>query len=342
MIAGNSPEYGLRKTVPDKNFMKPSKIKLLDYHPQKADMRTDVLYGLRSKPKWASSMYFYDERGSHLFDQITELPEYYPTRTEIGIMQRHAAEMCQVLGKNVMLVELGSGSAQKVGKLLDQLDEISAYVPIEISREHLINSAERLQEEYPNLEILPVCADFTAEFDLPEPAITPQRVVVYFPGSTIGNFDPPDALTLLKNCARLAGGNGGMLIGVDLRKNPDVITPAYNDNAGVTAAFNMNLLERLNRELGTNFDLEKFHHEAVWNDDESRIEMYLISDTDQQVTMGDEVIAFKQGERINTESSYKFSRERFAALAKEAGFSVNKVWTDECDWFSVQYLETVA
>ncbi|HET7570793.1 MAG TPA: L-histidine N(alpha)-methyltransferase [Gammaproteobacteria bacterium] len=313
---------------------------LVDLHPTRADLKTDVLHGLRQPQKWISSMYFYDERGSHLFDQICALPEYYPTRIELGIMERDAEEISDLLGPDVLLVEFGSGSSLKIRLLLEHLDRPVGYVPVEISREHLLNSAAELQQAYPDIAILPVCADFTAPFDLPEPPRPAARNVVYFPGSTIGNFEPEDALDLLRQMRRVAGHEGALLIGVDLKKDASILERAYDDSAGVTAEFNKNVLERLNRELGADFDLDHFRHRAAWNPDHSRIEMHLVSDRAQIVRIGGETISFAEGEYIHTESSYKYLPDEFAAIAAQASFSLEHIWTDPAGLFSVQYLES--
>lgn len=315
-----------------------TEIELLDFHPPRKDMLADVLRGLQAREKWLSSMYFYDERGSRLFDEICELPEYYPTRTELSIMDAHIEEMCDALGPHCMLVEFGSGSSLKTRALLEHLDTPAAYVPVEISREHLVNSAEQLHAQFPGIEILPVCADFTQDFELPESSQPPLRTVVYFPGSTIGNFDPEDALDLLRRMAGLAGEGGGVLIGVDLEKDSAMLERAYNDKAGVTAQFNLNILERLNRELGADFDQDGFAHEAIWNASRHRIEMHLVSRRAQRVTLRDHTVSFALGESIHTESSYKFTLERFANLAAQGGLTVDQVWMDERGLFSVQYL----
>lgn len=315
-----------------------NELELLDLHPGRKDMLADVLAGLKAKEKWLSSMYFYDERGSQLFDEICELPEYYPTRTELSIMDANIEEICDLLGPHSMLVEFGSGSSLKTRALLEHMDDLAAYVPVEISREHLVNSAQQLQEHFPGLEILPVCADFTQDFTLPEPSHPPLRNLVYFPGSTIGNFDPDDALDLLKRMARLAGNGGGVLIGVDLEKDKATLERAYNDAAGVTAKFNLNILERINRELGANFDTDAFRHKAIWNPQRHRIEMHLESLREQSVAIRDHIITFRAGETIHTESSHKFTLPRFADIAAQAGLSVEHVWTDQNQMFSVQYL----
>ncbi|GIV62592.1 MAG: dimethylhistidine N-methyltransferase [Rhodothermaceae bacterium] len=313
-------------------------VTVLDTRPRPADTQAEVLDGLRQPQKTLPSKYFYDERGSLLFDEITRLPEYYLTRTELAIMTRYVAEMAACLGPRCLLVEYGSGSSLKTRILLDHLPDVAAYVPVDISRAHLEAAAARLAEEYPDLRILPVCADYTASFELPDPGVPFHRVAVYFPGSTIGNFTPEEARAFLERIAGVAGPGGGLLIGVDLRKDPVVIEPAYNDARGVTAAFNRNILVHLNRLLGTGFDPEAFAHRAFFNEDESRIEMHLVSLKDQCVRLDGETIPIRRGETILTEYSYKYTPEAFATLAESAGFRVERVWTDEARYFSVQYL----
>lgn len=314
---------------------------LRDLHPSRKDIRADVLAGLRAPQKWISSMYFYDAQGSRLFDQITELDEYYPTRTERVILQRYGEAMAAALGPDILLIEPGSGSSEKVRLLLDHLRAPAAYVPVEISREHLTRAATQINSAYPALEVLPVCADFTQAYEVPAPTRAARRRAVYFPGSTIGNFEPADALDLLHNFRRVVGAGGALLIGVDLRKDRATLETAYNDRAGVTAAFNLNVLTRFNRELGADFDLTAFRHRAVWNETESRIEMHLISLRDQTVHIGDEDITFTKDEYIHTESSYKYTPEGFAQLAGKAGFELQQLWMDESKLFSVQYLEAM-
>lgn len=301
--------------------------------------RRDVLAGLTVRPKSIPCKYFYDERGSRLFDEITELEEYYPTRTELSIMERYVEEMVACLGPRCLLVEYGSGSSRKTRILLDHMTEPAGYVPIDISGEHLLASAARLREAFPNLEVRPVTADYTEPFDLPLDGPTADRTVVYFPGSTIGNFRPSSAELFLSRMAGVAGPGGGLLIGVDLDKDPTVLEAAYDDSKGITAAFNKNLLVRMNREIGAEFELETFHHEARYNIEESRVEMYLVSDRDQTVRVAAHPIEFQAGERIHTENSYKYTLDSFESIAESAGFSVRKVWTDDRRLFSVQYLE---
>lgn len=309
---------------------------LIDYCPETDSFLDAVQEGLKQKQKAIPSKFFYDARGSQLFEQITELPEYYPTRTEMAIMQHSICEMVARIGPHCLLVEYGSGSSLKTRILLDNLIAPVGYVPIDISREHLMQSAAVLKERYPHLRILPVCADYTTDFHLPE--IDGAHPVVFFPGSTIGNFTPQEATYFMRHLAEVVGPGGGLLIGVDLRKEVAVIEAAYNDAQGVTAAFNKNMLVRINEELDGTFDLDRFAHRAFFKDAHSRIEMHLVSLGDQCVRVGGVAIPFRKGETILTEYSYKYSLDRFAALAAAGGFAVEQVWTDERDYFSVQYL----
>ena len=313
---------------------------LHDCAPDLTTFHAEALAGLRSFEKTLPCKYFYDQRGSQLFDQICDLPEYYPTRTEAGIMRDHIGEMAALFGPNCLLIEYGSGSSTKTRILLDHLPHLAGYVPMDISREHLHQTAEELSESYPHLDILPLCADYTADFDLP-PACRPVRSrAVYFPGSTIGNFHRQDAAEFLGHIAAVCGPGGGLLIGVDLRKSPQVLEPAYNDKQGVTAEFNLNLLRRMNKELGADFDLDQWAHYSFYNEFAGRIEMHLMSLQAQTVHLGNEEIEFEEEEMILTECSYKYSLPEFAAMASSAGWSVRKVWTDTENKFSIQYLTT--
>ncbi len=240
-------------------------------------LTADVLEGLKKEPKQLSPVWFYDELGSFLFDNICELPEYYITRTELQIMHAHASEMAQHIGHDAALIEFGSGTSMKTRLLLDRLEQPVAYVPVDISRQHLFDAAGNLAKDYPDLHIVPVCADFTQNFELPQLIQAAQRRVVYFPGSTLGNFDRTQARALLVRMREMVGKNGAVLIGIDLRKDPRVLERAYDDAAGVTAEFNINALRHVNRELGADFDLDAFEHTAVWVENESRIEMHLVS-----------------------------------------------------------------
>jgi dimethylhistidine N-methyltransferase len=312
-----------------------------------------VLRGLQSAPKRLSPTYFYDERGSQLFDAICELPEYYITRTETGILETHAQEIADRIGPNALLVELGSGASTKTRLLLDRLPDLAAYVPVDISRTHLMAAARRIGAAYPGLEVLPACADFTQAFPLPKSKRTPSRVVVFFPGSTIGNFDPPAAIELMKVMRGIACGAasrlgtspgtkitaGGLVIGFDLVKDPAVLERAYDDSAGVTAEFNLNVLRRLNRDLGADFDLQAFRHQALWVPEAHRIEMRLVSTAPQTVTIAGEAISFAVNEPIITEHCHKYTPGLFAAQAGAAGWIARQTWADARDYFHVQYLE---
>ena len=300
--------------------------------------RAEVLRGLASAAKAIPSKYFYDEAGSKLFDQICDLQEYYLTRTELAIMERHADEMADLAGPACLLVEYGSGSSTKSRLLLDRLEAPAAYVPVDISREHLCASSAALARAYPRLEVLPVCADFTRPLDLPVPGRRPRRRLVYFPGSTIGNFTPEEAIDLLRRTAQLGGAGSGMLLGVDLKKDPAVLHAAYNDWQGVTAAFNLNLLTRINRELGADFQTDQFWHHACYNAPEGRIEMHLISRGEQLVRIGHRAFPLAEGEAIRTEYSYKYSPADLRRLAAAGGYEVRRLWTDDRNYFSVAYL----
>ena len=305
----------------------------------------DVLTGLGQPQKAIPCKYFYDERGSVLFDRITETKEYYPTRTELAIMETYVAEMAALIGPRAALIEYGSGSSLKTRVLLDGLDDLAAYVPIDISQAHLLATAETLRAAYPGLPILPVAADYTADFALPDLSDARKRVV-YFPGSTVGNFDQAQAADFLAHAAEVACGEdglcGGLLIGVDLKKDRATLEAAYDDAAGVTAAFNLNLLQRINRELDGSFDINGFQHRAVWNEEVGRIETYLVSLRDQTVTVDGESFTFAEGERVHTENSHKYTVEGFARFAAEAGFALRHAWTDSDKLFSVQYFEVDA
>lgn len=306
--------------------------------PDLAAERDEILEGLLAEQKHISPKYFYDERGSLLFDRICELPEYYPTRTERSIMAEHLPEIAELVGPRAAVIEFGAGSNAKIRQLLDALDEPIAYVPVEISGDYLLKQAEDLARDYPELYIQPVFADFTQPFDLPEHPVMPERNLVFFPGSTIGNFMRAEARELLGVMRAEAKNDGALLIGVDLEKDPAILHAAYNDEAGVTAEFNLNVLRRLNRELGADFDLDAFRHEAVYDDARGRIEMRLVSDKDQQANLLGHVVRFRRGEHIVTEYSHKYSVESFQAMAREAGFEPERTWTDRQRLFSVHFM----
>ena len=306
--------------------------------PAQREMLDDAIRGLSSAEKSLPCKYFYDDEGSRLFDEITELEEYYPTRTETGIMQKFISQMAPTLGEGVLLVEYGSGSSSKTRLLLDNLPKMAGYVPVDISGDYLCRVATKLQRDYPHISVHPVIADFTGHFSLPVVAPDPRRRIIYFPGSTIGNFARSDARSVLQQMAQLAGPAGGVLIGVDLVKPLSRLLAAYNDSRGVTAKFNINLLSRLNQELGADFKLDQFRHEAIFNAVDSRIEMYLVSCNDQSVCIDGTRFMFAKDEALLTEYSHKYTLESFRALAAEAGLNTQHVWTDDESLFSVQYL----
>lgn len=315
----------------------------LDLHddgrtPPASSLLEIVQRGLRAQPKRLPSWLFYDAQGSALFERICEQPEYYLTRCEIALMQAHAGGIADRLGVDVRLVEYGSGSAAKTRLLLDHMASPVSYVPVEISPEPLQESVQQLGERFRQLAVQPLCADFTRPLRLPIPPRAPRRTVLYFPGSTIGNFTPREAAALLRKMRGEMGENGGILIGVDLKKDVASIEAAYNDAAGVTAQFTLNMLARLNRELGSDFDLGAFRHRAHYNALAGRIETSLVSQRAQKARVGRATVAFGEGEAIRVEISCKYSPEDFAALAARAGLDVLQVWLDPERKFSVQYL----
>lgn len=296
--------------------------------PRQRRFLADVLAGLQRVPKQLPCKYFYDARGSVLFDRICHLDEYYLTRTELCILEQYADAMGSQIGPGAMLVEYGSGSSVKTRYLLDALPDVVAYAGVDVSEEHLHRAVRELARDYPLVEVLSAVADFTEEFALPVPRRRPTHTTIYFPGSTIGNFTPAEATDLLRGIARRCGRGGGLLIGIDLKKDAQTLEAAYNDRLGVTALFNLNLLQRINRELGADFDLAQFTHRAVYNGAQGRIEMSLVSRCSQVVTLADHRIAFDDGEAIGTEYSHKYAVDEFAALAATAGLEFCREWTD--------------
>ncbi len=303
-------------------------------------MLEEVASGLSQPQKTLPSKYFYDERGSKLFDDICELDEYYVTRTESSLMQEWVGEIASVIGPNVLLVEYGSGSSLKTRLLLRNLNRPAGYVPIDISGDYLSQVSISLQAEFPQIEVMPVVADFTNSFEVPTPSFPEDRRVVYFPGSTIGNFQREDAKSLLAGMAVNAGVGGGVLVGIDLIKDLDVLRAAYNDSKGVTADFNLNVLRRINVELGGGFDLDSFKHEAIFNQEDSRIEMHLVSTRRQSVNICEYSFEFEVGESVLTEYSHKYTIDSFGQMACEVGLRVRNVWTDADGMFAVMYLES--
>lgn len=303
-----------------------------------ADFRDAVLEGLAASPRAIPAKFLYDAPGSRLFDRITRLDEYYPTRTELGILARRAPEIARLAGPDAVVVEFGSGSSTKIRLLLDALQRPAAYLPIDISAGHLMAACRTLARDYPGLSVRPVAGDFTRSLALPA-VEGGGRMLGFFPGSTIGNFIPGEAATFLEEAGRTLGPGARFVVGVDLVKPRPVLQAAYDDARGVTAAFNLNLLRRINRELGGTFDLARFAHRIVWNEAQGRIEMHLESLVDQRVRVAGRDFAFTTGATIHTENSYKYELDAFTALAARAGWRTLARWTDERCWFSVHVLE---
>lgn len=315
-------------------------IAFYDLQPESEDFGDALIDGLSQPAKSLPCKFFYDKRGSEIFDQICELEEYYVTRTEIALLNRHAGEMVGLSNDGSHLIEFGSGSSIKVGVLLRQKARFfSSYTAIDISRDHLIESSERLSEEFPELPVSAVCADYTKEFEFPLPLKEGETRTGFFPGSSIGNFDRQQAGGFLGRVAGILGPESGFLLGIDLKKDPKILHAAYNDKAGITAEFNLNLLHRANRELGTNFDLAQFDHDAVYNETEGRIEMYLVSKINQSVNYRGLEFHFLKDERVHTENSYKYSLDEVTDLAAGAGFAVEKSWVDDNQLFGVHFLK---
>ncbi len=303
----------------------------------RGDFADAVLTGLAAQPKSIPSRFFYDAKGSELFEEITQLEEYYPTSAEIALLDAHADEMADLAGPGVSLVEFGSGSSRKTDRLIEALSGLDSYVPIDISDAALAGAASRLRGKYPGLDVWPLHGDFNRALELPRPVRT-RKKLGFFPGSTIGNLTRPDARRFMEKSRALLGANCAFIVGVDLKKDLGRLLPAYNDSRGVTAAFNLNLLERINRELGGDFDVGRFAHEAIYNDAEGRIEMHIRSLADQTAELLGERFRFAEGETIHTENSHKYGVEEFHALARSAGWSPLKVWTGAERLFSVHYL----
>ena len=318
------------------NVHGPALAKAHRFEEQTSALARDVVDGLSQHPKRLPPKYFYDAAGSELFEQITLLPEYYPTRTELGILRERGSAIAAFVPNGAALVEFGAGATTKVRLLLNEC-AFAAYVPVDISGDFLKAQADALRRDFPGLAVLPVTADFTAPFALPE-AIAGKPKVGFFPGSTIGNFEPHEACAFLRTARDILGQNAGMIVGVDLEKDDRVLYEAYNDKAGVTARFNLNLLNRINRELGGNFDASAFTHRAIYNRERHRIEMHLISRKAQTVRVLGRSFSFRAGETIHTENSYKYSLERFAALARGSGWTPRACWTDSAGMFSVHAL----
>ena len=320
--------------------MKQRAIRFYDEQPAPATMQEEVLQGLASRPRRIAPKFFYDERGSRLFDAICALPEYYPTRTEMGILESCADDVARMAGPDSSLIELGSGASKKIRLLLEAIRP-RRYLGIDISREFLRQSVEHLAHDYPWIEVHAACADFMQDFELPGGAGEGKKLA-FFPGSTIGNFEPHDALAFLQRVRRLVQPDGALLIGVDLKKNPQLLHAAYNDSAGITAQFNLNLLLRLRDELGAELDPQGFRHRAFYNTARGRIEMHLVSRRAQDIRLLGRRFHFEPEESIHTENSYKYTLEEFHALARSAGLRPRQVWLDSARLFSVHYLSVVS
>lgn len=308
-----------------------------DQAPPMGNMAEEILAGLSDNPKHISPKFFYDAHGSALFDAITHLPEYYVTRTEIGILESAGPAISKAIGEHCDLIELGCGSLQKIRLLLESVKP-AQFIPIDISKEHLLQSAESLALQFPWLQIQATCMDYSQQHQLPFSPIG-DRTVAFFPGSSIGNFEPKQAIRLLEQVYKLVGEDGGLLIGVDLKKPVEVLEKAYNDSQNITAEFNKNILRHLNESLDADFETNRFEHVAFYNQEQGRIEMHLESTHDQLCNVAGHNITLEAGERIHTENSYKYHTEEFAALAHQIGFQLKEEWHDAKNFFSVMYFE---
>jgi dimethylhistidine N-methyltransferase len=313
------------------------RVTLHDFAPAQESFADALLKGFSEPQKAIPARFLYDEQGSRLFDQICELPEYYPTRTELSILRDRAPEIAEVIGRCAALVEFGAGSSQKVRLVLDALDSPVAYVPIDVSRQHLIQLSEEIATDHPSLEVAAVCADYTQPLELPEFTKRARRVG-FFPGSTIGNLPREEAVAFLAAWAPQLSSDGAMIVGVDLRKSSDIVLPAYDDDQGVTAAFSLNVLARANREAGADFDLSAFRHHVTYDPQTGRVAIHLESLRDQEATVRGSLFHFAKGELVHTEDSNKYTVEDFQALAREAGYTPEAVWTDPKGLFSVHAL----
>ncbi len=317
-------------------------LQLVDLHPAESDIRSEVLQGISASPPSLPCKLFYDEVGSALFEEICQLDEYYPTRTEIAILIESATEICSVIGSEAILLEYGSGSAQKTEPILERMIQPAAYVSIELSLSALTESSGRIAADFPRLPVIAICADYTRQIDLPADLPPHSRKVAFFPGSTIGNFAPDESIAFLSRIRETVGESGGLVLGTDLKKDPAILVRAYDDQAGVTAEFNRNILRRLNRDLGCDFDLDAFDHLALYNAELGRIEMYLVNQESQQVSVGGRTIHLAKGQRIHTENAWKYSIDDVHELANRSGFELRQTWTDPDELFAVHYLSAAA
>lgn len=312
----------------------------IDHAPSTSSMLKEVLIGLSQHQKSLPAKYFYDKKGSEIFEKICLLNEYYPAWAETEILKTYAQEIADYVGPQALILEPGSGSGQKIRLLIPHLLDPVGYVPIDIAKEMLLKMSEELKAEFSSLNVMPICADFNQEMDLLTiKSSGEQKRVVFFPGSTIGNFSPLEAINFLKKTGKVVGHEGGLLIGIDLKKDPDIMIEAYDDASGVTADFNLNLLERLNREVAASFDLKNFGHQSNYNEELGRIEMHLVSKESQYIRVNETVFRFRAGETIHTESSYKYSTNEFTELCAKARFKLRKLWKDSQSLFCVYYFE---
>ncbi len=316
-----------------------SNVQLYDLHPSLGDFLADVVLGLSQPQKTLSPKFLYDKRGAELFDAICTLDEYYLTRTEMDILQTHAAAIATLIGDGA-LIEFGSGSSQKVRILLDAMPKLATYVGLDISKQHLQEACLRLVDDYPGLKAIAICTDYTQPLHLPKiPSLQGKRRVGFFPGSSLGNLEPEEAVEFLRNTGVLLGKEGSLLIGIDLKKSKAILEPAYDDAKGISAAFALNVLTRINRELGADFEVNDFAYRALYNSVKGRIEMYIVSCKTQIVHLDGMEFSFESGELLRTEYSYKYSIPEFQALAAVAGFQAQQVWTDPQQLFSLHHLQ---
>jgi dimethylhistidine N-methyltransferase len=314
----------------------------VDLQPETEDFLATVLSGLSQTQKAIPPKFFYDAKGSHIFDQICETPEYYVTRTEIALLVNIQAEIDALVKPDSVIVEYGCGSSLKIRALLSALSSAAGYVAIDISKSHLIATAIEIATEYPDIRVGAICADFAAELEWPEQAGLAQKGrLAFFPGSTIGNQTPQEAVQLLERVRHMVGDEGNLLIGVDLKKDFDLLNSAYNDAAGHTADFNLNLLHRMKNELNADLDISAFAHNAFYNEELSRMEMHLVSKVPHSIKIDGQTFNFKKGESIHTENSYKYSKVEFGNLARKAGFDIVESWCDENDLFSIHYMKSI-
>lgn len=327
----------MTSTSTKKTKVKNNAMHFYDYHPKQTSFAEEVIHGMQQTPRKLEPKLFYDEKGSQLFDAICKTSEYYPTKTEIKILKNNIDEIAECIGKECLLIEPGSGSSQKVRIILDKVTP-RAYMPLDISKDYLCYAAGDVAEEYPWLDVHAACVDYTRPFQLPS-CHEEARKVAFFPGSSIGNFEPEEAVSFLKNLAQLIDIDGGLLIGVDLKKDSEILNAAYNDDKGITAAFNQNLLTRIRNELESDIDINKFNHYAYYNENKGRIEMHLVCNQDYTLSIDGHDFKFNKDQSIHTESSYKYTISEFHKLAKQAGYTPVKVWSDEDNLFSVHYFE---